>query len=87
MGKLKELRAAYVSCKSGSAKEREIVEDIKKIVESEWWDKNVGKPFNWPTKSSKSWLFGYSEDTGFTTHGHFIFWTKQKDFYTKLLSL
>ncbi len=85
MGKLKDLRAEYISCPKDTPREREIIEAIKNIVESEWWDKNVGKPFNWPKKGFKWKRFGFELDQ-FCYFGNFIIPIDEKDLYIQILT-
>lgn len=90
MGKLAELRKEYITTPEGTPRDREIVEEIKKIVESEWWDINVGKPFNWPKKydQKRNGLFGFGKE--FKTIGNFIIprheFCKGCGFYKGLIS-
>jgi len=72
MGKLAELRKEYIITPKDTPRDREIVEEIKKIVESEWWDINVGKPFNWPKKfdQKRNFLFGFGPE--FFRVGNFL---------------
>jgi len=85
MGKLAELRKEYITVPSGSPREREIVDEIKKIVESEWWEINVGKPFIWPKKyDKKSTQFGFGKE--FVHVGNFIIPKKRYDEYIDLLT-
>ena len=66
MGKLKDLRAEYIKTRKNTPRDRELVEAIKKIVESDWWEDKIGKPFNWPIKDSAKWK-GYGLDMGYET--------------------
>lgn len=72
MGKLGDALNEYKRAPIGSPAEREAADIIKGIVESEWWDINVGKEFKWPKKYKKTKQFGYTEETGFVTVGHWI---------------
>ena len=72
MGKLEELRNEYILCPSGTQREMEIKDEIRKITESEWWDVNVGKPFVWPVKQKKYNLLKYDKENGFYPYGNFI---------------
>lgn len=72
MGKLADAIKEYKIAPIGSPAEREAAEIIKGIVESEWWDTNVGKEFKWPKKYKKTPYFGYTEETGFVTVGQWI---------------
>ena len=72
MGKLSDAIKEYKISPIGSPAEREAADIIKGIVESEWWEINVGKEFNWPKKYKKTKQFGYTQETGFVTVGQFL---------------
>jgi len=72
LGKLSDAIKEYKISPIGSPAEREAEEIIKGIVESEWWDTNVGKEFMWPKKHKKYKQFGYSKEEGYTQIGQFL---------------
>jgi hypothetical protein len=72
MGKLSDAIKEYKISPIGSPAEREAEEIIKGIVESEWWDTNVGKEFKWPKKYKKYKQFEYSKEQGYTTIGNWL---------------
>lgn len=81
IGKLADLRKEYILCPANSPREREIVDQIKQITESEWWETNVGKPFMWPKKWDRKYeMFTYNTPE-FVRCGNFI--KLRKDFCPK----
>ena len=72
MGKLSDAIKEYKISPIGSPAEREASDIIKSIVESEWWDTNVGKEFKWPKKYKKYKQFEYSKEQGYTTIGNWL---------------
>ena len=72
MGKLADALKEYKTSPIGSPAEREASDIIKGIVESEWWDTNVGKEFKWPKKYKKPKSFGYTKEFGYIMMGNFI---------------
>jgi len=72
VGKLSDAIKEYKISPIGSPAEREAKEIISGIVESEWWDTNVGKEFKWPKKYKKYKQFEYSKEQGYTTIGNWL---------------
>ena len=72
LGKLSDAIKEYKISPIGSPAEREAKEIISGIVESEWWDTNVGKEFKWPKKYKKYKQFEYSKEQGYTTIGNWL---------------
>ena len=72
VGKLSDAIKEYKISPIGSPAEREASDIIKSIVESEWWDTNVGKEFKWPKKYKKYKQFEYSKEQGYTTIGNWL---------------
>ena len=77
MGKLKDLLDEWKDCPENTERDRELKEQIEKIVE--WMkENNIGGEFKWPKKNFKSKKpFGLclDKENGFTTVGNFIFRT------------
>ncbi|MGB0976970.1 MAG: hypothetical protein ACPGSG_08300 [Prolixibacteraceae bacterium] len=71
MGKLKDLLDQYKQAPINSPRERELKEEIQKIVD--WMkENNIGKEFKWPKKYGKRKLFGFYPSDGWRYVGNFI---------------
>ena len=86
VGKLSDAIKEYKISPIGSPAEREAKEIISGIVESEWWDTNVGKEFKWPKKLKKYKQFGYTKEEGYTQVGQFLVPKWDYDYTVRLLT-
>jgi hypothetical protein len=84
MGKLADAINEYKKAPKDSPAEREAAENIRSIVDSQWWKDNVGKEFKWPKKYKKYEPFGFGEE--FSHVGNFIILKREYDEQINLLS-